>query len=138
MTLKAACCSQQAVVLIGIRWVLYKLKRWHYYLLGVSSCSAKGCGRLRKIHEQLHFDFGSSKFMTRGAYPAADFCYFANIVLLIQLWLLPKSALLHKVHTTFPRCALLTEGLPSCDAAAVALCPSLQAASVPVHHGHRV
>jgi hypothetical protein len=24
----------QAFVLIGVRWVVYKLKRWHYYLLG--------------------------------------------------------------------------------------------------------
>lgn len=51
--------SIEAVVLIGLRWVLYKLKRWHYYLL--------------------------------------DFCYFANLVLLLQLWVLPKSALLYKV-----------------------------------------
>jgi Protein of unknown function (DUF2838) len=27
----------------------------------------------------------------------ADFCYFANLVLLLQLWVLPKSALLYKV-----------------------------------------
>jgi len=30
----------QAVVLIGVRWVLYKLKRWHYYLLGEAAVSA--------------------------------------------------------------------------------------------------
>lgn len=51
--------SLEAVVLIAVRWVVYRMKKWHYYLW--------------------------------------DFCYFANIVLLIQLWLLPKSALLNKV-----------------------------------------
>jgi hypothetical protein len=32
-------CTHQAIVLIGVRWVLYKLKRWHYYLLGAIACA---------------------------------------------------------------------------------------------------
>lgn len=51
--------SIEAVVLVGLRIVIYRLKRWHYYLL--------------------------------------DFCYFSNLLLLLQLWLLPKNALMHKV-----------------------------------------
>jgi len=51
--------SIEAIVLFTLRVVIYRLKKWHYYLL--------------------------------------DFCYFSNVLLLVQLWLLPKNAILHKV-----------------------------------------
>lgn len=99
--------APQAVVLIGVRWVLYKLKRWHYYLLGEAAMSVlnptKSCRHPCCVfaHPQLaslacEFVLSSECHVASGA--CADFCYFANIMLLVQLWLLPKSALLYKVR----------------------------------------
>lgn len=51
--------SIQVVVLMAVRWIVYRFKLWHYYLL--------------------------------------DFCYAANALMLVHLWVLPHSALLHKV-----------------------------------------
>ena len=51
--------TAQAFVLFTLRWALYRIKKWHYYLF--------------------------------------DFCYVANVLLLLHLWVFPHSAFLHKV-----------------------------------------
>ena len=51
--------TAEAFVLFTLRWALYRIKKWHYYLF--------------------------------------DFCYVANVLLLIHLWVFPHSAYLHKV-----------------------------------------
>lgn len=48
-------------MLFTLRWALYRIKKWHYYLF--------------------------------------DFCYVANVLLLLHLWVFPHSAFLHKVMT---------------------------------------
>ena len=52
--------TAEAFVLFTLRWALYRIKKWHYYLF--------------------------------------DFCYVANVLLLIHLWVFPHSAYLHKVN----------------------------------------
>ena len=49
----------EAVVLFTLRWALYRMKRWHYYLF--------------------------------------DFCYVANVLMLLHIWVWPHSAIMHKV-----------------------------------------
>lgn len=51
--------TAEAFVLFTLRWALYRIKKWHYYLF--------------------------------------DFCYVANVLLMIHLWIFPHSAYLHKV-----------------------------------------
>lgn len=48
-----------------LRWIIYRLKRWHYYLF--------------------------------------DFCYAAQMLLLVQLWAYPTSVTLAKVSVPFLR-----------------------------------
>lgn len=52
--------TAEAFVLFPLRWALYRIKKWHYYLF--------------------------------------DFCYVANVLLLLHLWVFPHSAYLHKVR----------------------------------------
>ena len=52
--------TAEAFVLFTLRWALYRIKKWHYYLF--------------------------------------DFCYVANVLLLLHLWVFPHSAYLHKVR----------------------------------------
>lgn len=47
-------------MLFTLRWALYRIKKWHYYLF--------------------------------------DFCYVANVLLLVHLWVFPHSAYMHKVR----------------------------------------
>lgn len=49
----------EAAVLFTLRWVMYRMKKWHYYMF--------------------------------------DFCYVANVLLLVHIWVFPHSAFLHKV-----------------------------------------
>ena len=51
--------TAEAFILFTLRWALYRIKKWHYYLF--------------------------------------DFCYVANVLLLLHIWVFPHSAFLHKV-----------------------------------------
>eukprot|EP00884_Botryococcus_braunii_P011569 jgi/Botrbrau1/20412/Bobra.0006s0068.2 len=51
--------TYETAVLFGTRFILYRRKRWHYFMF--------------------------------------DFCYWANLLLLLHLWYFPSSAVLHKI-----------------------------------------
>lgn len=81
-------------MLIGVRWVVYKMKKW--VGMSIASLSLTNMRNRRCILPGLHPD--QVELLLTQHYYLWDFCYFANIVLLIQLWLLPKSALLNKAR----------------------------------------
>ena len=67
----------------------------------------------------------------RWHYYLLDFCYFANALMLAHLWLLPHSALLHKVPTLSHAAPL---GRASRDAHSSAPPPQIHAGIVDASH----
>lgn len=75
-----------AIILFTLRYVIYRVKKWHYY--GESGISELSFGACFWIRDGLMLQLAA----------VYDFCYLANVLLLVHIWFIPHSAFLHKVR----------------------------------------
>lgn len=95
------------VIFVPLRWIYYRFKKWHYYLL-VMSLAASFFFEVFGINKRHLTNYLKQLCMRQ------DFCYYANTIFLVDLLLYPKNEKLFMVCFSFAEVSFQSSFVTTC------------------------